>query len=274
MWNARSVNDLHAPSFRPLIIAHRGSHEFEPEHSLAAYLRAVEEGADGIECDVRLTTDGTLVCMHDRRIDRTSNGDGTVSAMRLHDLLKYDFSEPEESLGAVTPALDERRTVLTLRVLLAAMLDSSPTMSFSIETKHPTRFGRYVELELLEELRYFGLIRSGRHEARVRVMSFSSSAIKRVAALEPGIATVYLMARIPPWRRSGTLPGSAHIAGVSVDALLKRPGFVSAVQALDGEVHVWTVNDPEQVAQCLDLGVDAIITDRPGMVREQMRVHP
>lgn len=259
---------------RPLIIAHRGSHEFEPEHSLAAYLRAVDEAADGIECDVRLTTDGTLVCVHDRRIDRTSNGDGTVSAMRLHDLLKYDFSEPEEQFGAVSPALDERRTVLTLRVLLAAMLDSSSTMSFSIETKHPTRFGRYVEMELLEELRYFGLIRSSRTDARVRVMSFSSSAIKRVGMLEPGVPTVYLMRRIPPWRRAGALPGSAPIAGISVDALLKHPEFVSAVHALHGEVHVWTVNDPVQVARCLELGVNAIITDRPGMVREQMQLHP
>ncbi|MDO8733487.1 MAG: glycerophosphodiester phosphodiesterase family protein [Actinomycetota bacterium] len=259
---------------QPLVIAHRGSHEFEPEHSLAAYLRAVDEGADGIECDVRLTTDGTLVCMHDRRIDRTSNGDGTVSAMRLHDLLKYDFSEPEEDLASVTPALDERRTVLTLRVLLAAMLDSSSTMSFSIETKHPNRFGRYVELELLEELRYFGLVRSSPRDARVRVMSFSSSAIKRVAAHEPGVPTVYLMRRIPPWRQTGALPGSAHIAGISIEALLKRPQFVSAVQGLHGQVHVWTVNDAEQVTACLSLGVDAIITDRPGMVRAQMLVHP
>ena len=259
---------------RPLIIAHRGSHEFEPEHSLAAYLRAVDEGADGIECDVRLTTDGTLVCVHDRRIDRTSSGDGTVSAMRLHDLLKYDFSESEPELASVSPALDERRTVLTLRVLLAAMLDASSTMSFSIETKHPTRFGRYVELELLEELRYFGLIRSARMDARVRVMSFSSSAIKRVAALEPEIPTVYLMRRIPPWRRAGALPGSAHIAGISVDALLNRPEFVSAVHALHGQVHVWTVNDPDQVARCLALGVDAIISDRPGMVRAQIQAHP
>lgn len=259
---------------RPLVIAHRGAHEFEPEHSLAAYLRAVDEKADGIECDVRLTTDGTLVCMHDRRIDRTSNGDGTVSAMRLHDLLKYDFSEPGLDLASVTPALDERRTVLTLRVLLAAMLDASSTMSFSIETKHPTRFGRYVELELLQELRYFGLIRSAEKEARVRVMSFSASAIQRVAALEPRLPTVHLMRSIPPWRRAGALAGSARIAGISVDALLKRPEFVSAVHASHGQVHVWTVNDPEQVARCLELGVDAIISDRPGMVREQMGEHP
>ena len=259
---------------RPLVIAHRGSHEFEPEHSLAAYLRAVDEQADAIECDVRLTTDGTLVCVHDRRIDRTSSGDGTVSAMRLHDLLKYDFSEPEEDAVLVSPALDERRTVLTLRVLLAAMLDASSTMSFSIETKHPTRFGRYVELELIEELRYFGLVRPAHDASRVRVMSFSASAVKRVKGLAPGVPTVYLMRSIPLWRRSGALPGQAAIAGVSIRALERRPRFVADVHEHGGQVHVWTVNDPAQVDFCLELGVDAIISDRPGMVRERMQVHP
>ena len=58
------------------VVAHRGANDEEPEHSLAAYLKAVEQGADAIECDVRLTADGTLVCVHDRRIDRTSTGRG------------------------------------------------------------------------------------------------------------------------------------------------------------------------------------------------------
>lgn len=56
------------------MIAHRGSSEDVPEHTLAAYRKAIEDGADGVECDVRLTADGVLVCVHDRRVDRTSNG--------------------------------------------------------------------------------------------------------------------------------------------------------------------------------------------------------
>jgi len=60
----------------PKIIAHRGANDTEPEHSLAAYIRAIKFGVDAVECDVRLTNDGTLVCLHDRRIDRTSSGGG------------------------------------------------------------------------------------------------------------------------------------------------------------------------------------------------------
>src|SRR5262245_40567838 len=71
---------------RPFVYAHRGSSELVAEHTLGAYLRAIDEGADGLECDVRLTRDGHLVCVHDRRIDRTSTGRGVVSDFDLADL--------------------------------------------------------------------------------------------------------------------------------------------------------------------------------------------
>src|SRR5688500_13934855 len=75
----------------PLVFAHRGSSAALPEHTLAAYLRALEEGADGLECDVRLSRDGHLVCVHDRRLDRTSNGRGRASAYTLAELEALDF---------------------------------------------------------------------------------------------------------------------------------------------------------------------------------------
>jgi glycerophosphoryl diester phosphodiesterase len=75
----------------PLVFAHRGSSEALPEHTLGAYLRAAGEGADGLECDVRLTSDGHLVCLHDRRLERTSNGRGVVSEHTLAELNQLDF---------------------------------------------------------------------------------------------------------------------------------------------------------------------------------------
>lgn len=73
------------------VVAHRGSSADVPEHTLAAYEQAVADGADALECDVRLTADGHLVCVHDRRIDRTSDGRGIVSTMTLDDLDRLDF---------------------------------------------------------------------------------------------------------------------------------------------------------------------------------------
>ena len=72
------------------VVAHRGSSDDAPEHTLSAYKRAIVDGADALECDVRLTKDGHLVCVHDRRIDRTSNGRGIVSTLELAELAELD----------------------------------------------------------------------------------------------------------------------------------------------------------------------------------------
>ncbi len=76
---------------RPQVVAHRGASDREPEHTLAAYLQAIELGADALECDVRLTADGHLVCVHDRTVNRTSNGTGIVSTLELAQLEGLDW---------------------------------------------------------------------------------------------------------------------------------------------------------------------------------------
>ena len=72
--NSGDAGDGTDPSGHPFVVAHRGASAERPEHTLAAYELALQEGADGVECDVRLTKDGHLVCVHDRRVDRTSDG--------------------------------------------------------------------------------------------------------------------------------------------------------------------------------------------------------
>src|SRR3954447_5897342 len=78
-------------SIAPQVLAHRGASEVEAEHTLAAYRRAIDDGADGLECDVRLTRDGVLVCVLDRRIDPQSSGRGVVATLELADLAELDF---------------------------------------------------------------------------------------------------------------------------------------------------------------------------------------
>jgi glycerophosphoryl diester phosphodiesterase len=253
------------------VVAHRGANDEEPEHSLAAYLRAVEQGADAIECDVRLTADGTLVCVHDRRIDRTSTGRGAVSAHTLEELSAFDYSRNDELwLDFEEPPPDESRTaVLTLQTLLATMLDVSSTIEFAIETKHPTRYGKYVEAALVDMLRGFGLLRNnGGGVPRARVMSFSRVAVRRIHELTPGIRTVFLMDDVPWLYRDGTLPEGVRIAGPSIEILREHPHYVAQVQEMGNEVHVWTVDERADVELCVELGVDAVITNRPGRVLE------
>jgi glycerophosphoryl diester phosphodiesterase len=260
---------------RPQIVAHRGASEDAAEHTLAAYRRAIEAGADALECDVRLTRDGVLVCVHDRRIDRTSDGRGVVSALELADLSDLDFSSWHAS-HAEAPDLehgpdDVDRRVLTLERLLEMIADCGRPIELAIETKHPTRYAGLVELTLVELLARFGVDcpdADGRSAARV--MSFASSSLRRVRALAPAVPTVYLMQRVPLRLRDGVPPAPADAVGPSLRALRVLPSYVERAHAHGVPVHVWTVDEPEDVDYVVELGVDVVITNRPAAVRRQL----
>ena len=256
------------PVGRPQVVAHRGSNSDEPEHSLASYLRAIDEGADAVECDVRLTADGTPVCVHDRRIDRTSSGRGAVSRQTLGELIEHDYSGTHAWRGLDDERAAERTGLLTFRTLVAAVLEQSSTCEFAIETKHPVRFGRYVEQAVADVLDEFGLLhpRSG-NRPRARVMSFSYIALQCMQKIAPQLPVVFLMDDVPRRYRNGSLPPGVRIAGPSVEVLTAHPGYVKRVHDAGGQVHVWTVDRHEDVELCLELGVDAIISNRPDMVR-------
>lgn len=257
---------------RPLVFAHRGSSAVLPEHTLPAYLRALAEGADGVECDVRLTRDGHLVCVHDRRLDRTSNGRGRVSRHTLAELDTFDFASwagPAEA--ADVPADPDRSRLLTLDRLLRAVRAADREVRLLIETKHPSRYGADVERRLVALLRRYGLdeARPG-DPVRVTVMSFSALAIRRIRVLAPTLPTSLLLEVLPPWLQLGRLPFGATVAGMSVHLLRTRPRLVPALQAAGTQVYAWTVNDPRDVALMAAQGIDGIITDRPGAVLAQL----
>ncbi|WP_079127380.1 glycerophosphodiester phosphodiesterase [Streptomyces sp. TP-A0874] len=249
------------------VIAHRGSSEDAPEHTLAAYRKAVEDGADALECDVRLTADGHLVCVHDWRVDRTSNGHGAVSAMELSDLAALDFGSWKGSGEAPDW---ECSSVLTLERLLEFVVDAGRPVELAIETKHPTRWRGQVEERLLELLRRFGLTTPARRSAEVRVMSFSARSLQRMRSGAPEVPTVFLMQFTLGRYRDGRLPAGARIAGPSVRILRNNPDYVARAHRLGHRVHVWTVDSPADVEFCAGLGVDGIITNRPRQVLSQL----
>jgi glycerophosphoryl diester phosphodiesterase len=250
------------------IVAHRGASFDEPEHSLAAYLLAARQGADAVECDVRLTRDGELVCHHDRRIDRTSSGKGVVSTSTLDDLTRHDFSGGR---AGDDPDLHVARAkVLTLRELIETMLEASPRMKFAIETKHPVRYHRHVEIALIELLDQYRLLPGEGEPSRVRLMSFSRSAVLRMQDLAPHTPTVFLMD--PVWwpYRDGSLPPGVPITGPSIEYVRKYPDYVERVHERGGKVHVWVVDEGPDIDLCRYLNVDAIISNRPAHVRERL----
>ena len=248
------------PPTYPSVIAHRGASAIAAEHTAAAYRAAIDSGADGLECDVRLTSDGHLVCVHDPRIDRTSSGRGRVSNQTLAQLQEHDFGA-----WAETADVDEGE-ILTLSDLLEMALAAPTPLQLAIETKHPTRYGGYTEQVLVQTLERFGL--AGGDAGRVRVMSFSATAMRRMRDLAPGIPAVYLMDKVPMLQRYGSLPyGSlpygAAVAGPSIDIVRSDPQQIQRWLSAGYEVHVWTVDEREDLVACMTQGVSVVITNRP-----------
>jgi glycerophosphoryl diester phosphodiesterase len=265
----------------PQIVAHRGSSRDEPEHTLKAYLRAMDEGADALECDVRLTADGHLVCVHDRRVNRTSNGVGRVSTLELATLEGLDWGSWKAAHGGEVEMPDrdrDRNKLLTLRHLLTTVIDDGRPIGLAIETKHPTRYAGQVERQLAKLLTELGLHRTpapGR--PWVRVMSFSQLATQRMRQLCPEVPLVLLVEKGSPTivrYREGALPRGVRTVGLDVAIVRAHPEVVRRQHERGHQVFVWTVDEADDVDRCLELGVDAIITNRPGFVRDHAGLRP
>jgi glycerophosphoryl diester phosphodiesterase len=249
---------------RPQIVAHRGASHDNAEHTLRAYVAALDDGADGLECDVRLTADGHLVCVHDRDLRRTAANRGLVSTMDLAELDQLDFASwknPWSDLDDEAPDRDERLDrVLTLRTLFETVADYERPVELAVETKHPTRYGGLVERRLVELLRQFGWDRPG---SPVRVMSFSWKALQRVERLAPGVPLVQLVEKAHHWPMLSRVIGPDWRVAPGIRELADHPRLGQRITRAGHDLHVWTVNSPADLELCLELGATAVITDRP-----------
>lgn len=260
---------------RPQVIAHRGASHEQAEHTLGAYQVAIETGADGLECDVRLTADGHLVCVHDRHLRRTASNKGIVSTMNLADLDKLDFASwkhPWADMDDEAPDMDpERGRVLTLRKLLETVADADRRIELAIETKHPTRYGGLVERRLVELLADFGWTGA---DSPARIMSFSFTAIQRAQRLAPDLPVVMLVEKAHHWPMLRRVVGSDWIIGPGIGELRDHPGLGKYLRLANRDIHVWTVNTAEDLALCQKLGVKAVISDRPAYMLELLGAAP
>jgi glycerophosphoryl diester phosphodiesterase len=249
---------------RPQVVAHRGASHDNPEHTLGAYVAALDAGAEALECDVRLTADGHLVCVHDRRVDRTTDGHGVVSTMELAQLDELDFASwknPWADLDDEAPEIaEDTRRVLTLRRLLETARAYERPVDLAIETKHPTRYAGLVERRVVDLLASVGWLGA---DSPARVMSFSPVALARVNKLAPLLEVVLLIDRPHSWQMAKSVLGPGWIAGPGIDLLRESPKLGRRLRKHGRRVHVWTVNDPADLDLCVSLGVEAVITDNP-----------
>lgn len=229
----------------PLLVAHRGASGHAPENTIAAFRLALEMKVDGIELDVHMSRDGSIVVIHDSTVDRTTNGKGRIGAMTLAELRSLDAGSwfNAEYAGERIPTLDE---VLALVQGRAQLL---------IEMKDPDFYPDSLESELLS------LVRRHRMQDHVCFLSFNRRALREMRELDDTIPTALLTSntRGDPVKAARSL----HASGLAVQH--RRLTLALAEKALSADLSLiaWTVDDPKDMARMIKAGVSAIITNYP-----------
>jgi glycerophosphoryl diester phosphodiesterase len=255
----------------PLVIAHRGASAEAPEHTFAAYDRAVEENADVIECDLQLTADEVLVCVHDTTVDRTTGGTATgrVDSFTLEQLRAMDFGAwfgPEFAGASIVPFEEQLR----------CYGKAAPGVQFYAETKAPAEYGGRMEPALVKLLLRLDLIPEGDANVRtapVIIQSFELASLDAVKQLAPSLPTAWLWVVPPADLAAGTMPDTVDVMAPTAAYLQANPGFVEQVHGAGGEVHTWTVDDPAVMDQLLDSDVDGIFSNQPATLRSRVDAH-
>jgi glycerophosphoryl diester phosphodiesterase len=228
-----------------LIYAHRGASADFPEHTLAAYEGALAQGADGFECDVRITKDEIPVLWHNSSMLERAGNRGLIAEMTF------------EEVSRVYPQ------VLTLDVILDLAIKNNKGVL--IETKHPVISGNRVEELIVEMLEQKKVLQ----EIPVTVMSFSWSAIEKLKRLSPALSSTLLLHKFTPWFQ--VKYSSATSVGPEIDEIRSEPMKVQRIKDSGRSVNVWTVDDDADMKLCERLGVDILITNKPAHAREVLR---
>jgi glycerophosphoryl diester phosphodiesterase len=244
-----------------LIIGHRGASREAPENTLESFRLAWKQGADGIEADFRLTADGQIVCMHDETTVRTTGVGLSVADTTLKELRRLDAGHWMGTpwSGAVIPTIDE--------VLAAIPKDTW----FFIEIKSGPEIITPLKKVLQE---------SGLSPERIRLLSFSADLIAELKYRMPDWHACWLydyrhILLNHIWHPSreriiDTLKSSGAVGLASANRAFLDRDLVQKIKDLGKEIHVWTVDRLPAAQHLCALGVDSIMTNRPGWLRRQL----
>jgi len=218
-----------------LKIGHRGAGAYEPENTLRSFREAIELGVDAVELDVRKTKDGKVVVIHDAKVDKTTNGKGSVGELTLDEIRQLVTEKGEK-----VPTLEEALDFLDRKVKII------------IELKE-TGF----EEEVLRQIRGRGL------ESNVVIVSFIEEALRKVREMDEEVETGLIYVR-----HKNPIRAALDLKASYLLPLYRFTHTANLKQAHDNglKVIVWTINDPEEVSQYIKKGVDGIASDRPDIL--------
>ena len=237
---------------RTLVWGHRGARAYAPMNTIPSFELALEQGADGIELDTHLSKDGKLIVLHDFTVDSTTDGKGLAKDMTLAQIKALDAGSSFSPgyAGTRIPTLDEVFEAVGKKLFI------------NVEIKSESEVTDGVEQAVADCISQHGLTNS------VIVSSFNPLALKRFRAILPAVPIGYLYA--PEYDFSAALEGFPHEARHPQDQMIDA-AYMDWAKKNNYRVNTWTVNDPERAVILRDLGVDAVITDKPDVIIEAVR---
>lgn len=232
------------------IWAHRGASGYAPENTIPSFAKAVEMKADGVELDVQLSKDGELVVIHDETVDRVSDRRGYVKDFTIRELKLLDVSRPVPGYGTAR--------IPTLAEVLEELKPSG--MTINIECKTGIFFYPGLEEKMVK------LVKDMNMTERIWCSSFNHESVCRVKRMCPEMKTGFLIADVivdvaEYTKKHGAMalhPALYHMQDRELISRCKKQGL---------NVHIWTVNDRQDMKALCDAGADAIITNYPDVAR-------
>jgi glycerophosphoryl diester phosphodiesterase len=256
----------------PINLAHRGASALAPENTIEAFRLAVEAGAGGLELDVHMTRDGHIVVIHDATVDRTTNGFGAVSEMTLDELRRLDAGHNFSPDGGPTRPYRGRGVRVPT---LGEVLREFPGVAVNIDIKAGTPGIEETVFRVLREADALG---------RVLVVSIPHATVKRFRKVSGGhvstgaskreIGVFFISSRLSLERLVRPAYDTVQVPLRHRGIRVVTPRFVRAAHARGVRVDAWTINQADEMRRLLDLGVDVIMTDRPGMLAEVLENRP
>ena len=233
---------------KPTIFAHRGASAYAPENTITAFKLAIDQGADAIELDAKLTSDGHVVVIHDDSVDRTTNGNGNVKSLTLAEIQRLDagskfppFFKPE-----IIPSLEQVFEIIGRKILINVELTnySSP------------------KDDLVDKV--VGLVKKFNFEDSVLLSSFNLIAlIQARKLLEKVPLGLLIYAGLADVALRSKLVGFGPRLDLHSSYLDVTSHLIQTAHQVKCQVHAYTVNQPEHIKELFECGVDGIFTDDP-----------
>ena len=234
--------------------AHRGFSGKYPENTILAFQKALDEGVDGIELDVQLTSDGEVVIIHDEKVDRTTDGEGTVVSYTLEELKKLDASYIYSGQMGFNP-------IPTLREYFDLVKNSSIVTNIELKTG-------INEYPGLEE-KVYALIKEYHLEDRIIISSFNHYSVLRMKAIAPELSYGFLS---DTWiYNAGQYTKSYGVDCYHPLFLQLKQEIVDEIKAAGLVINTWTVNTEEQIRDLYAKGVDTVIGNYPDLTARVLK---